>query len=124
MNIYCRICGEEWDMDSIHEEISERIATGLLPVLPPNGDYRPGPVYDAYQKAYAAHYSTVRDEFYSNGCAAFHALLGSTPSDCKPQPKSPDGQLTRAEGMAVLIDLLGDDLDGIASMMDDYDFAD
>lgn len=33
MDIYCPICSQPWDMDTLHDEISERIAEGTLDPL-------------------------------------------------------------------------------------------
>jgi hypothetical protein len=123
MDIYCRICGEPWDMDTLHEEIGERIAIGVFQALPDHDNYRQGSEqYARYRSAYDKCYDIVRDDFYSQGCAAMWAFSGrpegQKPSWCvKQEPKS--GKLTNSEAMSALIDFLGDDLDGIASMMDD-----
>lgn len=122
MDIYCRTCGEPWDMDTLHDEISERIAAGDLAPLPDRGPDFHGEQYQTYRKVYDGYYDTVRNEFYSKGCKALHRFTGGSASWCQPKPKPADGRLTRAEGMSVLIDLLGDDLDGIASMMEDAEY--
>lgn len=119
MDIYCRTCGEPWDMDTLHDEISERIAIGDLAPLPDRGDKFHGEQYEAYRKVYDAHYTTVREDFYRRGCKAMYAFSGGEPSWCK--PKEQEG-FTRQVAMGALIDMLGDDLDGIASMMEDAEY--
>jgi len=119
MDVYCRICGEPWDMECIHDEIKDRILQGALKPLPDHANYRPGPQYDEYRQVYDSYYQQVRGEFYRSGCKAFWAfrgaLAGDTPSWCVKREE------TRGTTMAMsaLIGVMGDDLDGIASMMDD-----
>lgn len=116
MDIYCRKCGEPWDMDTLHDEISERIAIGDLAPLPER-DIRKhtSPEYKRYLQVYDGYYRRVREEFYSKGCKALYAFTGGTASWCVPKV-SPQGS-----AMGAMIDIMGDDLDGIASMMDDAD---
>jgi hypothetical protein len=117
MDIYCPTCSEPWDMDTIHHEIDERIAIGDLAPLPDRGDKFSGPQYEVYRKAYDRYYSTVRADFYSRGCKAMYAFHGGEPSWCV-KPERTSG-LSRGEAMSALADIMGDDLDGIASMMED-----
>lgn len=58
-------------------------------------------------------FATVSKRFRSIGCAA---LEGGTTPTCE---KS--GEL-RPLASAVLMDILGDDLDGVASTMDDFEY--
>lgn len=126
MDVYCRICGEPWDMDTLHDEIAERIAAGAFQQLPDHNDYRQGTEqYAKYRAAYDKCYDIVRNDFYSSGCSAMWAFSGrpegETPSWCvKKEPTS--DKLTKGEAMSALIDLLGDDVDGIASMMDEAEY--
>lgn len=59
-------------------------------------------------------YRTVRAEFYSLGCEA----MGE--GKCERQEPMSGDRLSDSAAMSVLVDLLGDDIDGIASMMEDY----
>lgn len=114
MDIYCRICGEPWDMDTLHEEIDARIAIGDLAPLPDHDNYnQASPKYRAYRKVYDGYYTTVREDFYKRGCNAMYAFSGGPSSWCVPKNTG------TTAAMGVLIDVLGDDLDGIASMMED-----
>ena len=63
----------------------------------------------------AGTFATVRDDFYSRGCEA----LGEAKCE-RVDALGEDGKLSKGVAMSALIDLLGDDIDGIASMMDDY----
>lgn len=107
MDIYCTKCGEPWDMDSIHDEIDWRHEARTLSAL----------TEDSNSEAYVEQYRKVRDEFYSKGCAAL--AHGQATDWCV--PKTPKGdRLMRSEAMSALVEIMGDDVDGIASMMDDY----
>ena len=122
MDIYCRICGEPWDMDTLHDEIDERIAAGVFQALPDHDDYRPGEQYNKYREAYDKCYDIVRSDFYSKGCGAMWAFSGrpegETPSWCVRKDRT-GSKMTTTDAMSALIEVMGDDLDGIASMMED-----
>lgn len=100
MDIYCPKCREPWDMDEIHEAISER-----YPNRPWEKKGAPGS--RERQKAYEPYYEAMKKEFYREGCGIF----GTTCS-------------APAQGRSVLLDelydALGDDLDGLASEMEDF----
>ena len=97
MDVYCVKCGEPWEIDSLHEEVAARADMGHP----------------------MATFNVVRDDFYSLGCAALDTAFGSV--DCEPQGTlNGDGRLSASAAMGVLTELLGDDIDGVASMMDDY----
>lgn len=57
-------------------------------------------------------YSQAYSSFRSEGCKVF------TEQDCTPEVSS-----FRAEASSILMDLLGDDVDGVASLLDDFEFA-
>lgn len=122
MDLYCSKCGEPWDFDSLHEEAAARYG---IPYYLPNpdrfysGPKEKNPEYDsdAYQRVYAK----VTSEFRSKGCVALNTEFGT--SECAPE--GADAQtdktfgLTRSEAASALYDILGDDMDGAASMLDD-----
>lgn len=87
MDIMCPRCGEPWEIDSIHEEVAERVYEGRT-----------------------ATYASVAREFQSRGCAAFTAYGAR----CTGLPDK-----GRAAAASAMYDLLGDDLDGAASMLED-----
>lgn len=93
MDIYCPKCGEPWELDTLHDEVSERL----------NGRS----VTDEY---YQGEFRKVMRDFQTKGCMA---LDGGTV--CAP---TISGQ-PRADIAAVAYELLGDDIDGAASMLDD-----
>jgi hypothetical protein len=120
MDIYCPRCGEPWDFDSLHDEAQARYG---IPYYVPEPDryamVGPGrrtqnPEYDS--DAYDRVFAKVRSEFQRNGCEAMHAAFGAHCSE--PSTETRQG-LTRQEASSVLYDLLGDDMDGAAAMLDD-----
>jgi len=88
MDILCPRCGEPWDNDTIHDEVSVRREVGE-----------------------PADYHNVAAEFRLRGCHTFRESIG--PVVCKEN----DSQAAVTAG--VLYDLLGDDMDGAASMLAD-----
>ena len=98
MDIRCQKCGEPWDMDSLHEEANAR-----WPDKPwkKHGKHD----QDEYERRY---YNVVRREFYAKGCDA----LGGHCAGTKAHP-----------GIRALYEMLGDDIDGAASLMEDHDLA-
>lgn len=97
MDIYCARCGEPWDIDSLHEEVNARQEFG------------------------EATFAQVRDEFYSRGCVALVTAFGSLTCE-RSGPVTADGRLSPAMAMSVLVDIMGDDIDGVAAMMEDYGY--
>lgn len=89
-DIYCPRCGEPWDIDSIHEEVTYRQEIGET-----------------------VSFNSVRREFSRRGCLALTAY------------RIPEDECVRDTGNAramasgALMDILGDDIDGVASLMDD-----
>lgn len=67
-------------------------------------------LHTAVEEGYAADYNDARRQFYSVGC---NALFGGTP--CR------ENRTLRSEASLALADVLGEDIDGIASMLDDFD---
>jgi hypothetical protein len=90
VDIYCGRCGEPWDIDSLHEETSYR------------REDDPSVSFDV-----------VRAEFARRGCLAMTAYRVSE-SECVR-----DTGNARAMASGALMDLLGDDIDGVASLLDD-----
>ncbi len=102
MDLYCRHCGEPWYLDSLHDRVDDLHNF--------TDDNRPrGTAYDKLYRAVAA-------DFRDRGCPAF----GSKCSVSIPDPNPNDGELTIADKAGILYDLLGDDVDGAAAMLDDF----
>lgn len=91
----CPKCGEPWDIDSFHDEAAQRHT----------GD----------DNTYGRTFARVIDDFQHRGCVA----LGATCNDVADTETDDTFGLTRAEAAGALYDLLGDDIDGAASMLDD-----
>jgi hypothetical protein len=91
MDIFCTRCGEPWEVDTIHDYVSE--------VRELYGDAAP----ETFKSVYAA--------FVSGGCgAAFPEWKVS----CEPDRSG------RASVFAGLADIMGDDVDGFASLCADF----
>jgi hypothetical protein len=91
-DLICPVCGEEWDLDVIHEEAAVRAQTGPRPS-----------------------FTTVLRQFQHSGCGV--ALAGSCgPLTCVPDESTADlANIARA-----MYDLLGDDIDGAINEIEDY----
>jgi len=66
---------------------------------------------NAYNGVGPTTFNGVRADFASRGCAALGA------SECEAT-----GSL-KAQVSAAMFDIMGDDVDGVAAMMDDFDYA-
>lgn len=94
MDIYCSKCGEPWDMDCLHEEAEIRVKALNVPIIKISSE---DPVYSAT-------YNEVRKDFQKKGCC----VLGGKCSNNK-----------ASGAISAAYDLMGDDLDGAASILDD-----
>jgi len=93
MDIICPKCGEPWDHDSLHEEVAERELEGET-----------------------ATYHGVLREFQASGCGvAFRAFGGTMGEPCTAAERPYSAHAAEA-----LYDLLGDDIDGAAAMLEDF----
>lgn len=113
MDIYCPRCGEPWEHDSLHDVASERYGIPYY-VERDSGDTfffqgsrgEKNPDYnsDDYQKVF----TKVSEEFRTRGCGV---VFDGTP--CKSKNNM------RALAASAMYDLLGDDMDGAAAMLED-----
>ncbi len=108
MDIRCPKCGEPWDYDELHEEVAAR-QHGGTPWRDPDGTY--------HQDVYDKFFKPVLHQFQREGCKVF----GTSHNDPVFDEVGPSG-LTASETAAVLYDLLGDDMDGAAAMLEDEGF--
>jgi hypothetical protein len=90
MDIYCPRCGEPWDIDSLHEETDHRQGSGE-----------------------EISFNGVRRDFSRRGCLALTGY-GVSEVDCRR-----DTGNARAMASSALMGILGDDIDGVAALMDD-----
>lgn len=121
VDIYCPKCGEPWDMDTLHEEAAEAYG---VPYYVTEDDRRAmvrNPAYDP--DAYAVHYQAVRAAFQTKGCGEALPFITTGTAfgkPCEREADASDGRLTNSAAAAALYDLLGDDLDGAAAMLEDF----
>ena len=99
MDIRCPVCGEPWEFDCIHEEVEVRH---------PSRPWDTGEKYS--QVAYDVYYKPVLEDFRMTGCEA----LGESHNT---SPNKDVAQLT-----SMLFDIMGDDVDGIMSELDDAEY--
>lgn len=103
MDIKCPKCAEPWDMYSLHDVCEQRYEEkhGIVQKEDWARDR------DGTNKRYEPIYEAVAAEFRVKGCEVF---------DC-----SHNGN-TAHPGIAEIYELLGDDMDGAASLLDDADY--
>ena len=94
MDIKCSKCGEPWDTDCLHEEVEFRREESLALANQP----------------YENVYNGVRSEFYARGCKALTSF-GSACYGTDPE---------NGAAISALQDMLGDDIDGLASTIEDF----
>jgi hypothetical protein len=82
MDIYCPICSEPWDTDTLHDVAEEKNTT----------------------------FSHVLSSFYKHGCEALGA------------GKCVKTKNIRAQLSSIAYEMMGDDVDGISSMLEDAEY--
>lgn len=98
MDIKCSNCLEDWDLDSLHDAIAiDYDSTNYTPA------------------EYATLYSNARKAFSRLGCAFMEYGNAATTKNCEPAER---GARTI---VSEVYDLLGDDMDGAAAMLEDAD---
>ena len=107
MDVHCSTCGEPWDVyhlrhDAIFETSLDHTEAKAWVGLP------------ARQRLSTRY----REKFRAVGWEFGASVLDVTRCPCCPKHAKPDPDKTDMK--AVLVDLLGDDEDGIAAMMEDY----
>jgi hypothetical protein len=116
----CRICGEPWALDSVHEAVREEHPDldELLvrhDSVPEGYGYvhvrRDGSWFDQprYEREF---FNPKRQEFSQRGCVA---LDPGARTYCVPDPET----ARRSATLGAIEDLMGDDVDGIESMIED-----
>ena len=68
-------------------------------------------LHAAVEEGYAADYDDARRTFFADGCGT---LFGGLP--CQ------ENRTIRSEASLALADVLGEDIDGIASMLEDFEY--
>ncbi len=92
MDVRCPKCNEPWDNDELHETIAEDWYRAHSEADLPTGD------------AYRPLYTAIVARFQQVGCEVF----GTSHADTEANP-----------GVALIYELLGDDMDGAASLIED-----
>jgi hypothetical protein len=108
----CKWCLEQWETDSIHEEISYTYAYELEALKKKYEGHPDRHKYnDPFQKEYEKFFfDPIRQKFYNEGCVA----IGG--SDCRKYHKTASPLI---EGLQ---DILGDDIDGLQAMEEDAEW--
>lgn len=102
MDIYCPTCGEPWDIDSLHDVATERGYDHFQAKM----DY---PDSNERQAAYERNwFNPIMKEFRTEGCGKVFGTTSCTPVNSE-----------RTIVASAAFDIMGDDVDGIASMMED-----
>lgn len=118
MDLYCPKCGEPWDFDSLHDEAQSKYG---IPYYIEDDHYASlrsrdrNPLWNA--DAYDVVYQKVKHEFQRIGCVA----LGAKCSEPSTEVDRTFG-LTRQDAASALYDILGDDMDGAAAMLEDMGY--
>jgi hypothetical protein len=109
MNIICPKCGEPWDFDSLHDVAEERY--GISYYLDGENFHRSNRVKNPEYNGddYDRVFQEVSKEFRSKGCGIVFDKRPCTTVDSD-----------RTAMASAAYEILGDDLDGAASMFDDY----
>ena len=108
MDITCPRCSEPWDMDTLHDAIEAKYPDKPWTGKPAPKGARLG------DTAYSPYYEAMSREFRAKGCGvAFADFMGQPPTPCSRVDDD------RTQAARVLYDLLGDDLDGAAAMLED-----
>lgn len=103
MDIKCKFCHEPWDMFELHEVVK---------------------CFKLKDKDSKVDYRQVTAWFYQFGCATFdQGWDGIVPTEqnCKPETQT-EAEKTKSAGVELLQELLGDDVDGLASMTEDFEY--
>lgn len=107
MDIRCPKCGEPWEIDSLHEEVTERFGHWDPEATPRyNSHLGKGATVLPKDRPYEDLFAEVRRDFYRRGCEA----LGGRHSHANASP-----------AIAEVFDVLGDDIDGAAVFLEDLE---
>lgn len=113
MDIICRVCGEPWEHDCLHDVAgadfakAEGMTYKEYMAIEPDSRVR--------EAKYSPFYKNVLHAFQSEGCKALESEYGPQ-NHCVPKESK------RTAAASAMYDLLGDDMDGAASMLADLDY--
>jgi hypothetical protein len=120
VELACPVCGESWDFDSLHDEAQARYGIPYHLDRETHGNGVLNPAYDS--DAYQAVYKIVSGEFRTKGCKALATAFDGACSGPDPDEERGRNGLTRSQTAAALYEILGDDMDGAAAMLEDEGF--
>lgn len=101
MDITCPKCGEPWEVDAFHDVLAD---------MPNPPRWRPdSSIPGEYDRAWSA----LRRDFFRRGCGAAFQAAGWSSGKCS------GADPATAAFVGMLADVLGDDIDGIASELED-----
>lgn len=109
----CRICGEQWDLDSFHEALYE-IYPGEVEALREEfgGKEQTWKHTNGFQKAYEGRYfNPLIANFRKRGCRALDPSATYCVAD--------ENVSNRTALVEAVYDVMGDDVDGAQSMLED-----
>lgn len=121
MDIYCSTCGEPFELyietDEDRQEL-QRVREGRCSLCK---GVKPPTCHDCGNQTHSENHGcwsndACDDKLICDSCWGYHEEGNHT-------RKYESSKLSKAEASAVLYDILGDDLDGVASMMDDGEYA-
>ena len=119
MDIYCATCGEPYELyigDDADRLLIDSVKRGMCPACK---GVKPPTCHDCgfvHQEVAGDCPDCGDARLLCNDCWGRHD------SGDHVQPDQSKVKLSRAEASSVLYDLFGDDLDGVASMMDDAEY--
>jgi hypothetical protein len=93
MDILCRFCREPWDFECLHDEVDDRAFRGV-----------------------ESSYAVVAAEFRQYGCGALWGFQGLADPVAK---RCGGGKIKADPIVSAMYELLGDDMDGAAAMLED-----
>lgn len=101
--VRCTKCGEPWALDSLHDFITDEKGRALSDLRQRHGNF--GREYQAeYEKRF---WNPTVEQFRREGCVMFGTSHNT-------QPNKLAAQMSEA-----LMDMMGDDIDGVAAMLED-----
>lgn len=99
-DVRCPICGEPWELDTLHDEVSHRFPTKpwYQAEKPDEFTYQNSEGRWHSQKAYEVYFKIVRKEFNLKGCEALTSYGGGHNKDTIDPKNSVYGQIMEFNG--------------------------
>ena len=127
MDIYCPVCAEPWENDFFHElePMSYEQATRMF------REKGCGILIELHQRAMEIEGLTKEEvlnlEIPADEEEKYRCSIREIPENCESlatnaEKKEVEVRKTRAAASAALMDIMGDDMDGIASELEDFEY--